>query len=75
MKMYIEGTTKWVEIRMRKWNGYGYGADFSMDILIDFKDGGTYSEEEISAVLEWCAEYCDEFDCMMFVEEGDDDEF
>ena len=73
MKFYIEDTTKWVEVIMRKWNGYCYSEDFSNDILIDFKDKATYSEEEIFAALEWCVKYRDEHDCYLFVEEGDDD--
>lgn len=75
MKFYIEGTTKWVKISIRKWDGRRYGEDFSNEILIDFKDSAVYSEEEIFAVLEWCAEYCDEYDCQLLVEEGDDDKF
>ena len=71
MKFYIEGTNKWVEVIMRKWNGYGYSEDFSADFFIDFKDEAEYSEEEISAVLELCVEYCDEYDCYMFVDEGE----
>ena len=71
MKFYIEGTNKWVKIAMRRWRGRRYGDDFSADVLIDFKDGASYSEEEICAVLDWCAEYCDENDCNLFVEEGE----
>lgn len=71
MKFYIDGTNKWVKIAMRKWEGRRYGVDFSADILIDFKDEVVYSEEEIFAVLEWCSEYCDEYDCQLFVEEGE----
>lgn len=73
MKFYIEGTNKWVKIAMRKWQGRRYGEDFSADVLIDFNDKAEYTVEEISAVLEWCAEYCDEYDCKLFVEDGADD--
>lgn len=34
MRFYIEGTDKWTEVRIRKWNGRGYGEDFSNEILI-----------------------------------------
>lgn len=71
MKFYIEGANKWVKIAIRKWKDRRYGEDFSADILIGFKDGAEYSDEEISAVLEWCSEYCDEYDCQLFVEEGE----
>lgn len=71
MRLYTEGTNKWTEIRMRKWNGCGYGEDFSNDILIVFKDGGEYTEQEIINILEWCVEYCDEYDCQLFVEDGE----
>lgn len=71
MKFYIDGTNKWVKVSLRKWTGRSYGEDFSNEILIDFKDGGEYTDQEISAVLEWCAEYCDEHNCNMFVEEGE----
>lgn len=75
MRFYIEGTNKWTEIRMREWNGYGYGADLSNDILSEFSEYFVYTEQEIIDVLEWCAEYCVEHDCQLFVEEGDDDQF
>ena len=71
MRFYIEGTNKWTEVIIRKWNGHSYGEDFSNDILIDFKDGAEYSEEEIWTALEWCVEYCDEYDCYLFVDEGE----
>ena len=72
MKMDIKDTNKWVKVSIRKWNGHGYGEDFSNDILVDFSDGGEYTQHEITDVLEWCAEYCDEYDCNMFVEDGED---
>ena len=72
MKMYIVGTNKWTKVRIRKWNGRSYGEDFSNEILTDFNDGGEYTEQEIADVLEWCAEYCDENDCHMFVSDGED---
>lgn len=75
MRFYLEGTNKWTEVRMRKWNGHGYGDDFSNDILIDFSEYFVYTKQEIINILEWCAEYCDENDCQLFVEEGDDDQF
>lgn len=71
MKFYIENTNKWVKVSIRKWNGNSYGEDLSNEILIDLKDGGDYTQEEITAVLEWCAEYCDELDYNMFVEDGE----
>ena len=72
MKFYIEGTNKWVKIVMRKWLGDHYGGDFSIDVLIDYIDQAGYTEREIYSVLEWCAEYCDEYDCQLIVEEGED---
>ena len=72
MKMYIEGTNKWIKIEMRKWLDNHYGADFSADILIDFEDGAEYSEEEIHEAIEWCVEYYDEYDCQLLVEEGEE---
>lgn len=73
MKFYIEGTNKWVKIAMRKWTGRRYGEDFSEGVLIDFKNDGMYSEVETCELLEWCSDYCDEHDCQLFVEEGEDD--
>lgn len=70
MTFYIKDTDKLVKIAVRKWLGRHYGPDFSGDILIDLKDGGNYTEKEIIDVLEWCAEYCDEYDCQLFVERG-----
>ena len=72
MRLYIEYTNKWTEVRVRKWNGHSDGEDFSNEILTDYKDGGQYTEQEIIDVIDWCRYYCNENECYLFVEEGGD---